>query len=234
MFKSLNLLFAFLLAANLNSSPKIRFDGGNTYNWGKIRNADSTLTTILRIFNDGDDTLKILSVIPGCGCTTAPLDKNNIEPGGFASAKITLHPPKIPGEHTKQISFNTNDPDNSQTYYYLKVEIVPPIKFFPDNKILASNLIAGDTSFHKIIMENLTENDIVIKEPITEPSYEIFTNLKPDLVIKANEKFVLEVKIVPDVVGNFTGSIKFKTTNPEVPKVNIPVYGLVTGFKKQD
>lgn len=228
-----NLFLVFIILTNLYSEPKLRFDGGNTYNWGRIRNTDSSLTTTLRIFNDGDDTLKIYSVRPGCGCTTAPLDKSSIEPGGFASAKITLRPPKIPGEHTKHITFYSNDPENKESYYYLKVEVVPPIRFFPDSKIMATNMLAGDTSTFKIVMENLTDDDIVIKEPTEDPSFVISTNLKPDIVIKPKEKFVLEVKIVPDVVGNLSGAIKFKTTNPEVPKVSIPIYGLVTGFKKQ-
>lgn len=215
------------------SAPKFSFDGGNTYDWGKIRNIDSLLKTDLRIYNVGDDTLKIFSVRPGCGCTSSPLDKTNIEPGGFATAKITLQLPKHPGKHTKQIKFSTNDPDNQEIYYYLKVEVVPPIKFFPDAKIMASNMIAGDTTTYKILMENLTEEDIIIKEPTADPSYVISTNLVPDLVIKPQEKFELVVKIIPDIVGNFNGTVKFKTTSPDVPRITIPIYGIVTSFKKQ-
>ncbi|MGQ9819818.1 MAG: DUF1573 domain-containing protein [Candidatus Kapaibacteriales bacterium] len=233
MKKVIYLLTIILIFNNAMSGPKIRFEGGDTYNWGKIRNTDSLLTTYLRIFNDGDDTLKIFSVRPGCGCTTSPLDKNTIEPNGFATAKITLQLPKHPGQHTKQIRFSTNDPENQEIYYYLKAEVVPPIKFFPDAKIIASNMVAGDTMTYKIIMENLTEEDIVIKEPTTDPYYVISTNLVPDLVIKPQEKFELVVKIVPDIVGNFNGTIKFKTTIADVPRVTIPIYGIVTSFKKQ-
>lgn len=232
--KKLFLFWIWVVIINIAiSAPKFRFDGGNSYDWGKIRNTDSLLKTDLLIYNDGDDTLKIFSVRPGCGCTTSPLDKTNIEPGGFATARITLQLPKHPGQHTKQIKFSTNDPENQEIYYYLKAEVVPPIKFFPDTKIMASNMIAGDTTTYKIIMENLTEENIIIKEPTADPNYVISTNLVPELVIKPQEKFELVVKIVPDIVGNFNGTVKFKTTRPDVPKVTIPIYGIVTGFKKQ-
>lgn len=230
--KLLNVIFVFLTGLSLVAAPRLRFENGNVVNWGKIHKTDEPLTTKVKIYNDGDDTLKILNVKPGCGCTTAPLDKNAIEPKGFATLDITLHVPNHPGQITKSIFIQTNDSSNADTYLYLKVEIIPPLKFFPDSKVLASNLLVGDTSLYKVIIQNLTDTDITIKEPRAEPEDEISSNLRPDIVIKPNEKYTMEVKIFPNTIGNFNGKIKFKTTFPDLPRVEIPVFGVVSGFKK--
>lgn len=228
----LSFLCICLCAGSLISAPKLRFENGDTYDWGKIRNVDEPLKAKIKIYNDGNDTLKILNVKPGCGCTAAPLDKYNIEPNGYATMDVTLMVPRSPGIHTKSIFFETNDPTKLETYYYLRAEFVPPLKFFPDSKIMASNLLIGDTATFKLVLKNTSGEDFKIKEPQTDPEDVIFSNLKPDLLLKADEDFTLEVKVVPNNIGNFTGKIKFKTTHPELPRVEIPVFGIVVGFKK--
>jgi hypothetical protein len=220
------------MSFNLLSAPKFRFENGDTYDFGKVRDTEEPLKAKVRIFNDGDDTLKILYVKPGCGCTAAPLDKYNIEPNGFATMDVSLMVPKSPGVHTKSIYFKTNDPTKEETYFYLKAEYLPPIKFFPDSKVMASNLLIGDTSTFKLVMKNTSGDTLIIKEPKTEPQESIFTNLRQDLVLKPDEDFTLEVKIAPNTIGNFSGKIKFKTTLPDLPRVEIPVFGIVSGFKK--
>lgn len=224
------LLFGF--SFNLFSAPKLRFENGDTYDWGKVRSVDEPLKAKIRIYNDGEDTLKILAVRPGCGCTAAPLDKYNIEPNGFATMEVSLLVPKSPGQHTKSILFRTNDPLKEETYFYLKAEFVPPLKFFPDSKVMASGLLIGDTALYKVIMKNTSGEEIIIKEPTTEPKDVISSNLKPDLVLKPEEEFTVEIKISPNNIGNLSGKVKFKTTFPDLPRVEIPVFGIVTGFKK--
>ncbi|ROL56758.1 DUF1573 domain-containing protein [Bacteroidetes/Chlorobi group bacterium Naka2016] len=228
----LSFLVFVLMSFNLLSAPKFRFENGDTYDFGKVRDTEEPLKAKVRIFNDGDDTLKILYVKPGCGCTAAPLDKYNIEPNGFATMDVSLMVPKSPGVHTKSIYFKTNDPTKEETYFYLKAEYLPPIKFFPDSKVMASNLLIGDTSTFKLVMKNTSGDTLIIKEPKTEPQESIFTNLRQDLVLKPDEDFTLEVKIAPNTIGNFSGKIKFKTTLPDLPRVEIPVFGIVSGFKK--
>jgi hypothetical protein len=225
-------LVVFFVSLTLISGPKLRFENGDTYDFGKHRNVDEPLNTKVRIFNDGDDTLKIFSVKPGCGCTAAPLDKYNIEPNGFATMNVSLLVPRSPGVHTKSIQFKTNDPTKEETYFYLKAEFVPAIKLFPDSKIMASNLLIGDTSTYKLVMKNTSGEQMIIKEPKTEPQDVIFTNLKPDLLLQPDEEFTLEVRIAPNTIGNLSGKVKFKTTIADLPRVEIPVFAIVTGFKK--
>lgn len=226
------LLLITFLTLDAFSAPKLRFENGDTYDWGKVRSVDEPLKTKVKIINEGDDTLKIYTVKPGCGCTAAPLNKYNIEPNGYAIMDVSLMVPKSPGLHTKSILFKTNDPTKEETYFYLKAEYVPPLKFFPDSKVMASNLLIGDTSTFKVVMKNTSGEEIIIKEPKTEPQDVIFTNLKPDIIIKPDEEFTIEVRIAPNTIGNLSGKIKFKTTFPDLPRVEIPVFGIVSGFKK--
>ncbi len=232
MKKLVFILLIFLIGGITFSAPKLRFENGDTFDWGKVRSVEEPLKAKIKIFNDGNETLKIYSVKPGCGCTAAPLDKYEIEPGHFATMEVTLQVPRSPGSHTKSILFKTNDPTTEETYFYLKAEFVPPIKFFPDSKVMASNLLVGDTAVYKIVIKNSSSEEFLVKEPIAEPKDVISSNLKPDLLLKPDEDFTLEIKIAPNNIGNFSGRIKFKTTIPDLPWAEIPIFGIVSGFKK--
>ncbi len=223
-----NLIFAL----NIFSAPKLRFETGDTVNFGKLRNVEDMLKKKVKIFNDGTDTLKILAVRPGCGCTAAPLNKKEIEPRGFAEMDISLILSNKPGKYTKSIYIQTNDPERTETYLYLTAEIEPALKFFPDTKILASNILARDTSSYKLIMQNMLDEDLIIRDPKYEPEGTIATNLPETLILKPKEEFTLEVRVFPTSPGNYSGKIKIKTSAMDLPRVEIPIYGLVTGFKK--
>lgn len=68
----------FVFAASLAfAQPKISIQGGDTQDWGKVKPKDSPLKASIKITNEGSEELKISDVRPGCGCTTAPLDKKN-------------------------------------------------------------------------------------------------------------------------------------------------------------
>ncbi|MCX7880179.1 MAG: DUF1573 domain-containing protein [Ignavibacteria bacterium] len=228
-------IYALLVVAYslvLNSAPKLRFDCGDTYDWGKVRNTEEPLKAKIRLYNDGDDTLIIYSVRPGCGCTAAPLDKNAIEPKGYATMDVSLYLPNASGPVTKSITITSNDPNKKEAYLFLKAEYVPPIRIFPDSKVMISNIMVGDTGTYKIVIRNTTDEKILIREPFFDPEKVVWANIKHNQELKPNEDFVIEIKVAPDNVGNFSGRVTFKTTYPTVPRINIPIFGVVSGFKK--
>lgn len=67
------------------------------------------------IRNTGNDTLRIVSVKPGCGCTTAPLSKDEIAPGDSAQLKVVFDSKNMIGKMVKDIDIFSNDPNKSST-----------------------------------------------------------------------------------------------------------------------
>jgi hypothetical protein len=64
------------------------------------------------IRNKGTDTLQIISVKPGCGCTAAPLSKDVIAPGDSSQLKIIFDSKNMTGKMVKDVQIYSNDPNN--------------------------------------------------------------------------------------------------------------------------
>lgn len=67
------------------------------------------------IRNKGNDTLQIISVKPGCGCTTAPLSKEKIAPDDSALLKVTFDSKNMVGKMVKDVEIFSNDPQKPST-----------------------------------------------------------------------------------------------------------------------
>lgn len=217
---------------NLFSQPKLQIEKGDTVNWGVVKMNNTPVKETIKLFNVGKDTLKILSVKPGCGCTTAPLDKKDIEPGGFAKMDISLNLPSKAGKIHKTIAVNTNESEKASKTIHLLVDVFSPLKFFPAQFITLPGMTIGQETTGKIVITNATDTDISIKELNITPS-NLIVNLKNNDIIKANEAIDVIAKFTPNEPGPLMGVIKFKTTHEDMPSVAIQVRGNVAGDDSQ-
>lgn len=217
------LLCAILtLPSSCFGQPKLEIEGGDTYDWGKINPKGQPLTAKIKFFNRGTDTLKITEVKPGCGCTTAPLDKNNIEPGGFATLSVTLKV-SSDGPVTKSITIRSNDVSMPIKYLTLKAEITSPIGLsLPYIAMVNMNL--DQQTISKITIKNNTAKTVKLKSIFIEPK-DLLINIKKGTKIPANEEITLEAKFTPKKAENMTGKISIITDNPEQEKLDITVWG---------
>lgn len=71
-----------------------------TFNFG-LSPQQSKLSRIFWLKSVGEDTLRIFKVIPGCGCTQMPLDKEIIVPGDSAKLEIIFNSGKYTGKVIK-------------------------------------------------------------------------------------------------------------------------------------
>jgi hypothetical protein len=207
------------------SQPKLEIEGGDTYNWGNV-NAETNeqVKAKVKIYNKGKrDTLVIYEVKPGCGCTTAPLDKNKIEPGGFATLDITLNVGSYNGDVHKTITIKTNDPENMTKIYNLKANVKRVISLFP-KYMSFTNLAVGKEGIGKVVMLNATDKDIKILDINVEPAG-LKLNINKGDIIPANGSITIEGKYTHNTLGRFTGSIKIKTDHEQATRVAIQVYG---------
>jgi len=210
---------------DLSANSKMRIEGGMTFDWGNVEKKDMPLKQEFKIYNDGDDTLRIYNVKPSCGCTTAPLDRDKIEPGGFAVLDVTLNL-NNKGKITKTIRISTNDPDNRQTTLELKANILIPLSAFPSYLGFGKAKVGKD-AIAKVVLTNATGQDITIKNVKTDMK-NLIINLKDDQVIPAHSDFTIEAVLRPTEPGRIKGNLKFQTTHEDVPFMRISLWGNVS------
>lgn len=215
-------IFALMITSAF-AQPKFDIEGGFTYDWGKVKPADSPLKAKVKFMNRGTDTLKITEVKPGCGCTTAPLDKNNIEPGGFATLDVTLNVGSNTGDVTKSITIKTNDPEKSMTSLMLKANVFVPITIFP--RYLSFNkLYTNEETIAKVVITNNIDKPIKFTKIVSEPANMVI-NLKEGYVLKPKESLPLEAKITPDQPGRLSAKVTITTDNGEMQTFDITGWG---------
>ncbi len=222
MLLSLIVFLPYLLIAQ----PKIEIVGGDSYDWGTVKPTQDPLTAKIKIKNAGTESLKITEVKPGCGCTTAPLDKNELKPGEEATLDVSLRIAGMQGNVVKSIRIASNDPNNSNKYLYLKANVFYPISISPTSYFAFNEMTVGQEATSKVTIKNNTNENITLSEVQVVPE-NLNVNLPKKLVLKAGESFDVVAKVVPDKKGYFNCTVKMKTNNSDQKEIIIPGYGNV-------
>lgn len=83
------------------------------FEFGEVVNGE-IVSKDLEIKNTGNTTLMIEGVSTSCGCTSATVDLDSLEPGQTTSLHIEFdsgaHGPELSGEFSRQIFIASNDP----------------------------------------------------------------------------------------------------------------------------
>ncbi|HOK13562.1 MAG TPA: DUF1573 domain-containing protein [Candidatus Kapabacteria bacterium] len=221
------LLLLFFTALQVYSQPKIEFVGGETIDWKDVSPKDNPLHSEVIIKNAGTEKLVIKEVKPTCGCTTAPLDKYELEPGETTKMKVTLNLGSSSGKVHKTIRVTSNDPNAQTKIISLRANVIRPIEIKPANYIVFDNPKVGVESTAKFFIKNNTNKPITISDFKTEPRI-LKINLVGEKQIQPNEEIEIIARIIPDKTGYLNAYIKMKTTEPDTPEVEIRCYGNVT------
>lgn len=142
---------------NAGGKPKIVCDEPE-FDFGEKRN-DEKVEHEFIVKNAGDGLLLIDKVKTTCGCTVAQPEKKELQPGESTKIKATLTLANRQGPQTKNITVESNDPENPVLTLTLKGVATAPIIIEPRTVNLGYS-----------ILEDLVEEKIV----------EVKTNL-PDL-----------------------------------------------------
>ncbi len=205
--------------------PKLDVVGGDTYDWGKVKPKDSPLKAKIKVQNVGKATLYVKEVKAGCGCTATKIDKDTIQPGEYGTIDVSLNVATVTGGVTKTITVYSNDPSNNAHIIWLKAEVVRAVSL--SLPYMAFNDLAiGKSSTQKINIKNNST------EPVTVDNFEatagLVLNLKKKTEIKPGAELELTGTIVPQAEGYFNSVIKFTTSNPDFPTIEVSAYGNVT------
>ena len=215
-----------LMSISLYAQPKIEISNNATYDWGRVKASEPMLKTVMVFKNVGTEPLKIYSVSPACGCTTAPLTKTEIAPGDTAQLPISLNISSYTGKVNKTIAVHTNDPEHRSIDISLNAFVVRPLSLFP-NILNFANLIVGEQSVAKIVLNNTSDNSIKINSVEVTPK-ELKVNIKSGDEIKPGENFALEADYTPkpgEEGTRFLCKVVLHTTNPDVPEITISGFG---------
>ncbi|MGE5479676.1 MAG: DUF1573 domain-containing protein [Chloroflexota bacterium] len=205
------------------SMQKIQIEGNGIYDWGKVKAEQSPLKANIKIFNKGGRPLHITKVQPGCGCTTAPLDKENIEPGGFATLNVSLDIRNYTGEVTKSISISSDDPMKRDETLFIKANIIRPLTVFP-RYFQFNELIIGKEGVAKVVVSNTLDKAITIKEVISTPD-DIKVSVRPGDVIPAGGDLTITAKVTPKASERLQSKLVLRTDSSDAPELTISGWG---------
>ncbi len=223
----MKLLLALILVSVLFPitafAQTIEFIGGEFYDWGDVKPVESPLHTRIRITNTGDKALRIFSIKAGCGCTTAPLDKDLLLAGDTANIDVRLDLRNFSGAIEKDLTIMTNDPEARNIVYKLRANIIEALSKLP-NYFPYGTIKLGEMAEAKVIVKNHSKEDITIMKIARTPKG-LKLNIKEGLVIKAGTEIEITAKLKPSKVGKFESSITIMTNTIDMPRLSISGWG---------
>lgn len=222
-----SIAFAFIaLSLVAISQPKMEIIGGVEHNWGKVKPSDSPLKHTIKIKNSGNEQLVIRNVKPSCGCTTAPLDKDKLQPGETANIDVKMNIGNRAGKTLKTITISSNDPKNSMVVYKLNADVKKSITIEPVRYFAFNQMEVGKEESASVTIKNTGDEAVTISDFSVKPD-DLKINLKGKKTLKPGESVKLTAKITPTKPGYLNCNVSFVTTSKEDPKVSISGYGSV-------
>jgi len=103
-------------AGPLLATDQLEFDFG-------FSPQNSKVCRIFQLRNDGDDTLRITRVVPGCGCTQTPLADSILAPGETTQLEIIFSTGHYSGIVTKRPRIETNEAESGR-YVAISTNVV--------------------------------------------------------------------------------------------------------------
>lgn len=208
------------------AQPKFIIVGGDGYDWGKVSPLDNPLKATVTFKNEGNESLVISKVKPGCGCTAAKPEKDTLIPGDTTTMSIELRIAGSGLQH-KTIDIETNDPDKKITKYKLTCEIVRDVIIKPGEHISfkGEHVIAGKEIHETFFIKNNSDAPIKFYDLQISPDM-VKVNLPASFTLQPGEEKEAVAKWTPTESNQqFNGQIIVKTDSKNTPTITIGVHG---------
>lgn len=201
------------------------FVPNTSWDWGYMPKGIK-VAHFYKIQNLGEDTLKIASVKPGCGCTSAPLKKNNLAPGESVDLEVSFDAKNFMGKVNKSVTVTSNDPTTPSLVltFSANVGIESPTVRFTPIEVMYDSIQLGKNDIRKILLFNtdITNVDVsLIDKPRDMVAIDLKkTNLEPG---KSTEMiFRVDKKATP---GYFNLCSTLEISGSDKYRVTIPISG---------
>jgi len=222
---SLVLVFTFLLigAGVVSAQPKMvipnpEFDFGYVPQHSKI-------THKFWMHSTGSDTLKIVNVRPGCGCTKAPLEKSELAVGDSTYVEVIYSTKTYRGKQSKRPSITTNMGTAPMRVNFTAEVVTNPQETYPIKispyKFDISQFGEKERSKLEFKIENVSESDVNVSLIDMDDKY---FKVKLPSKIKAGGTESGEVEIYDEYINSeFEKSITIELNDPDHSRFTIPV-----------
>lgn len=234
-------------AAGANAQSKLEIEGGETFDWGRVKPpTDGHLEAVIKMKNIGDKPMKLTQIKPGCGCTKTDPDKFELQPGDVSTMKVKLNiSPSQAGPITKSITIRWGDLDGMEaleefkrrggdvaqgldtnervSFLFLKADVQRAIMMTPSIYFSFQGLEVGKEAQAKLEITNNSDQDITFSD--WSADNDMVLNVTGSKTLVPGETMDLVATVVPGLKGQFSGLVTCKTTHPDHPTMEIRAYG---------
>ncbi len=205
--------------------PNIAFDS-ITHNVGKIPEGDM-IRDVFKFTNKGNATLEIISVDASCGCTSALLSKNKIEPGQSGEIEVKIETKDLGvSEITKTVTVTSNDPKQSQVVLTINGIVEP--EFSLSEPALFFGSVARGKEVTKEITITLPQDKQIKLLSAVSTDENVTVKMEPVTGSNGKQFKIVAVQKATAPEGYHFGNIVIKTTSVKKPELKISVRGIVT------
>lgn len=219
------IFFMLLLAINtVVASPKLELSE-NIFEFGFVPQ-NSKISHVFWLYNDGDETLKITKVVPGCGCTKAPLQKSEIAPGDSSALEIIFSTRRYKNRVTKQPRIETNEGTPFRSVKIVTNVLSHPDSAFPiviePSRLDLSQLGKMGKEEIEFLITNVSEHEIKF-DLIVEPTD--LVSLQLPNKVAAGKVATAVLKLKPDAFDiSFEKSITIELNDKLKSRFTIPIF----------
>lgn len=176
--------------------------------------------------NTGNDTLRIIAVKPGCGCTTAPLSKDAIAPGDSAELKVVFDSKNMLGGMVKNIDIFSNDPGQQSMSIKFFAQVNREHEFVraEPNVLRFSKFGTKDGKLIKTVdIANKFDSDIEIS--LIELPSSKFKIDKKSAKVRPGETATFTIEQLQAVVdeNDVLASVTFEFAGKETDRITVPL-----------
>ncbi len=207
------------------AQPKLVLSIKNNYDFGLVRLQQSPLKVNIKIFNRGDSILIIKKVKPDCGCTTAPLSKNIINPNDSAILPISLDITSYKGLINKSITIYSNSQPTPITVLTLVANVFRSLDYMSVNYFNFGNPKIGQEYTKEIVIKNKTDKKYIITD-IKNPYDYLSTNIYQNQIIKPRGHLKIVIKLNLKKTGPFNFNLFFETNCLDSPELVVSGWGV--------
>jgi len=191
-------LMTFISAGFAFSQPKLSIDNPEI-NLGHMYSGEKKKGKII-LKNIGNDTLRIYSVKPQCGCTTVKKPKEFLLPGESDDIELEFSSAGYRGKVEKQVSINSNDPTSQYITVMLVAEIIEILQPISGSYLVwMDNTKVGKSAAKKFAMKNVSGSPIIIRGDSVSSE---FISIKLEKkTLQPNDTLNIDVMVLPNKPG---------------------------------
>jgi hypothetical protein len=203
--------------------PDTKWDFGYVPKGGSV-------THTFQVKNIGEDTLIIVRVRPGCGCTSVPLSKDRLAPNETANLEVIFDSEKIKeGKTSKSIQIISTDPTKpfQDLSFTARVgELNSVVKLTPE-EVFFDTVHGEKTVERSLTVENISQETLYV-ELVDSPKDFVDLNIQKNS-LKPGEKTEITLGLKKDAPqGSFRTSFTIDFQNSNMVRITVPVYGVLT------